>query len=113
MSLADGDDFYLYLETSNNGQAVDVTSDIPVLLIENPPPVPGTAVSAATWGESYYFDGVDWQDLQGFDFGDPALNTSGNFCIKGLTVASAIPEPQTLVLMVIAATALLAWRRGW
>ncbi len=110
VGLTNGDDFYLYLETSNSGQAVDVTSDIPVLLIDDPAPVPDFAVSAATYGESYYFDGTDWLDLQDFDFGDPMLNTSGNFCIKGLTVAVSIPEPQSLVLLVIA-TALLAWRR--
>ena len=74
--LAEGDDFYIYLEFSAGGQPYDRTSIVPVLLdkgcfddIE--------VESASNPGESYYKDGSTWMDL--YDIDDTA-----NFCIKGL-----------------------------
>jgi len=72
-------DFYVYLNLSSGGHAFDRTSEIPVLL--------GTmwyqalVESASQPGESFYFDGSQWQDLY---YDDP----SANFCIKALGQAS-------------------------
>jgi len=81
--LSPGDDFYIYLNLSDGGHPIDRTSIVPVLLssIEKNTLVP----SSASAGESYYFDGVNWQDLQNYSFSDPSWDGTGNFCIKGLT----------------------------
>jgi hypothetical protein len=81
--LSQGDDFYIYLYLSEGGQPIDRTSIVPVLLssIEKNTLVP----SSASVGESYYFDGLNWQDLYNYSFSDPSWNGTGNFCIKGLT----------------------------
>ncbi len=84
--LSAGDDFYIYLYLSHGGQPLDRTSKVSVLL--------GTSAqslivkSSAGAGESYYFDGVRWQDLFDYDFGITAWNSTANFCIKALTTTS-------------------------
>jgi len=84
--LTAGDDFYILVELSAGGQAYDRTSEVETLLGEA---AMGTVVvSAASAGQSYYLDGGVWVDLQGVD-------TTANFCIKGL----AVPGPFTLVWM--------------
>ncbi len=76
LELVAGDDFCIYLELSNGGQAFDRTSEVPVLL--------GTSwyetlvESAAEPGQSYYRSNSEWLDLYDYE------NTA-NFCIKGLT----------------------------
>ena len=105
--LEAGDDFYVYLELSGGGHALDRTSEIPVLLgVSGPEPIPdkfdkggraiweciydrqsdGTIVeSAANPGESYYLSGSTWLDLHDYEFSDPSWNGTANFCIKALT----------------------------
>jgi len=75
VQLTEGDDFYIYLNLSNSEHPIDITSEVPVLLGTNSSRV--TVVSASNPGESYYYDGVNWQDL--YDW-----NNTANFCIKGL-----------------------------
>ncbi|MFO7810607.1 MAG: lectin like domain-containing protein, partial [Candidatus Delongbacteria bacterium] len=78
--LDEGNDFYVYLSFSHGGQPYDRTSDIPVLLGAKSR---ATVRSTASAGESYYYDGVNWVDMQNYD-GDDYPKTS-NFCIKALT----------------------------
>ncbi len=80
--LPAGEDFYVHLELSDGSHAYDCTSDIPVLL--GAPPQKTIVVSAAAPGESYYWNGVEWQDLQGVD-------TTANFCIKALAQHAGAP----------------------
>ncbi len=73
--LTPGDDFYVYLNLSTNEHPIDVTSQVTVLLGSSSSRV--TVKSASNPGESYYYDGVAWQDLYTWD------NTA-NFCMKAL-----------------------------
>jgi hypothetical protein len=76
VGLTTGDDFYIYLQLSQGGQAFDRTSEIPVLLGGKS----GTSViveSTTSPGESYYLHDNTWIDLTHF-------NDTANFCIKGL-----------------------------
>jgi len=101
--LISGQQFCVFLELSQGGQAFDRTSEIPLLLYnKEPEPEPefnfekyletlgksqmqGTIVeSSADGGESYFWNGAEWIDFTN-------INSSANFCIKGLTVS--IPEP--------------------
>ncbi len=77
--LAPGEDFYVYLNLSDGGQPYDRTSEIPVLL--------GAATrtiveSSASPGESFWWDGAAWTDLQEYE--DDPWTGSANFCIKAL-----------------------------
>ena len=78
--LESGNDFYVYLYLSKGGQPYDRTSDIPVLLGSKSRTIVRSTASA---GESYYHDGIEWVDMQGYT-GDDYPGTS-NFCIKALT----------------------------
>ena len=75
VQLMQGNDFYIYLNLSNDEHPIDITSDVPVLLGSDSSRT--IVVSASNPGESYYYDGVTWQDL--YDW-----NNTANFCIKGL-----------------------------
>ena len=75
VQLTEGDDFYIYLNLSNGEHPIDITSDVPVLLGSGSSRT--MVASASNPGESYYYDGVTWQDL--YDW-----NNTANFCIKGL-----------------------------
>jgi len=116
VAMEDGEDFFILVELSNGGQAIDCTSTVPVLL-GAPAVTDGSIVSDAAAGESFYFDGTNWVDLQGLalfleDDDLPARDITGsaNFCIKGLTV---VPEPATIFVMMAAGLpALLKRRRG-
>jgi C1A family cysteine protease len=84
VALSAGDDFYIYLYLSRGGQSFDRTSIVPVLLgaaAQNT-----TVQSSANEGQSYYFDGISWQDLYYYDFVVKDWNGTANFCIKALTV---------------------------
>ncbi|MDA7978651.1 MAG: lectin like domain-containing protein [Pirellulales bacterium] len=86
------EDFYVYLEVSGGGQAIDRTSEIPVLL-GNPGPSGPTVISKANPRESYYHDGSGWRDLYDYKFDNPEWATfdkTANFCIKALGVE--LPE---------------------
>jgi C1A family cysteine protease len=83
VSLAAGDDFYIYLSLSLGGHPYDRTSDVPVLLGSRYRTV---VESSANPDESYYFDNGAWHDFYNYD--DPSgFDNSGNFCIKGLAGA--------------------------
>lgn len=113
VGLAAGDDFYIYLSLSDGGQAIDRTQFVDALL-GAPAVTDNSIVSDAAPGESFFFDGSRWLDLYDYslilDFGGGDIRDvshSLNFTIKGLTTlgldgAPGVPEPNTLVLMVLA-----------
>ena len=77
VGLKYGDDFYIYLELSNGGQAFDRTSEVPVLLITKS--MNNVIVeSKSEPGQSYYLEEENWKDLYNQE-------NSANFCMKGLT----------------------------
>jgi hypothetical protein len=75
VSLANGNDFYIYLDLSHGGHPFDRSSDVPVLLGAD---YRTWVVSDADPDESYYHNGEEWVDLYYY-------NSTANFCIKGLT----------------------------
>jgi len=87
VSLASGDDFYIYLYLETGGHPYDRTSDVPVLLGGDSKAI---VPSSASLGESYYNDGSGWLDF--YDYDDPSgFDHTGNFCIKGLAVELLTP----------------------
>ena len=79
------DDFIIYLQLSDGGQAYDRTSEISVLLTIEA--FNGVIVeSDSSPGQSFYFEDSAWHDLYNFD-------ETANFCIKGLTNAWTPTEP--------------------
>ena len=87
VNIAQGDDFYVYLELSAGGFAYDRTSEVPVLLgASSRTLVP----SSANPEESYYMEDGTWEDFYYYD--DPSgYQNTGNFCIKAL----AVHDPST------------------
>ncbi len=83
VGLKSGDDFYILLSISNGGHAFDRTSDVPVLLGSTGPLV--TVESAASRGQSFYWNNDEWLDLYDFRFDESSWDKTANFCIKGLT----------------------------
>jgi len=73
--LTPGNDFYVYLYLSANEHPIDSTSEVTALLGSSSSYALVKSVSHI--GESYYYDGVEWQDLY-------LWNTTANFCMKGL-----------------------------
>ncbi len=94
LKLKEGVDFFVYLEVSNGGQAIDRTSEIPVLL-GNPGPSGPTVVSIANPKESYYHNGAQWLDLYEYKFDNPdwaTFDKTANFCIKAIGVNIPLEE---------------------
>jgi len=100
--MISGGQFCVFLELSHGGQAFDRTSEIPLLLFEEKPgpeinfekylvtlgksQAQGIVVeSSANGGESFYWNGMKWIDFTN-------INSTANFCMKGLTVP--VPEPR-------------------
>jgi hypothetical protein len=89
----ENDKFYVYVELSAGGHAIDRTSNIPVLL-EGQKGGGGKkpiVISKANAGESYYMDGGEWKDLYDYKFVNPEWATfdhTANFCIKALAVSA-------------------------
>jgi C1A family cysteine protease len=81
LELTAGDDFYVQL-TLTGAQAIDRTSEVPVLLGAK---YRTTVESSAAAGESYYLDNGTWHDLQDYEFDNSDWNGTANFCIKALT----------------------------
>ena len=84
--LQAGNDFYVYLYLSRGGQPFDRTSEVPVLLVDNP--YETIVESSSNPNESFYWDGAQWQDMYYYeDPGGPTNNVNtANLCIKALTM---------------------------
>lgn len=115
VAVMKGETFIVCLELSHGGQAIDRTSEIPVLLTQpdpkkepakqpekkepekKDPEKKGGAkranpivISKANPGESYYFDGKAWCDLYDHRFTNPdwaVFDRTANFCMKALAVS--------------------------
>jgi C1A family cysteine protease len=132
VSLKENDKFYVMVQLSQGGHAIDRTSNIPVLLGDDEQP-PAKAeqppakvdpkvepkkeepkakgkggkggggggkpivISKANPGESFYWNGTAWMDLQEYHFevlpawattANVAFDKSANFCIKALAVSA-------------------------
>ncbi|MBE0662606.1 MAG: T9SS type A sorting domain-containing protein [Bacteroidales bacterium] len=89
--VAEGEDFYVYLQLSDGGYAYDRTSDVPVLLGASYRTI---VPSSASEDQSYYLDKGQWLDFYNFD--DPSgFQNTGNFCVKvlaGVTGLKVTPE---------------------
>jgi Lectin like domain len=82
--------FYIFVEISAGGHAIDRTSEVPILLGQAKQ-VKSTrgpvVVSMASRGESFYHYGREWKDLFDYQFANPAWGTfdgTANFCMKAL-----------------------------
>ncbi len=86
--LTAGDDFYVYLEVSDGGQAYDRTFDSTAQAMPGGGPVRAIVDSTAAPGQSFYWDGSAWQDLYYFEDPNWTLPCQGttNFCMKAIVV---------------------------
>ncbi len=84
VELKAGDDFYIYLELSDGGHPFDRTSEVPVLLGNKYRTI---VESSSNPGESFYREDDIWKDLYEVD-------STANFCMKGLTVGFCIMPNQ-------------------
>jgi hypothetical protein len=82
VSIAEGDNFFVYLSLSMGGIPYDRTSDVPVLLgAASKAIVPSTASEM----QSYYKHQGVWKDF--YFYNDPSgFQNTGNFCIKAIAV---------------------------
>jgi C1A family cysteine protease len=81
-AISEGDDFYLYLQLSDQAYPFDRSSDVPVLLGAQYRTV---VESSANPDESFYQVGNLWLDFYDYAFSQPGWNGTANFCIKALT----------------------------
>lgn len=92
ISIALGDDFYVFLSLSVGGFAYDRTSEVPVLLgASSRVIVPSTSSPE----QSYFSDEGAWTDFYYYNDGSGFENT-GNLCIKALAIhdsATGISDP--------------------
>jgi hypothetical protein len=89
LEILAGNDFYIYLQLSDGGQPYDCTSQLAITLGGLPA---AEITSYAEPGQSYFFNGSEWQDLYEID-------NSANFCIKGMAFELApLPVEITAVL---------------
>jgi len=108
VNVKKGDKFYVYLDLTAGGQAIDRTSEIPVLLEQKKgpggPKGPNggpVVLSKANAGESFYLaqDGT-WKDLYEHKFAAPnwagapglTFDHSANFCMKAMAVSLQRPS---------------------
>ncbi len=101
--LGAGEDFHIYISLSDGGHPLDRTSEVPVLLDSGAPPIiktkAGTLVeSAASPGESHYWNSSAWLDLYDFNFFNPLWDNTANFCIKALSQNLSNTPPSVIVL---------------
>ncbi len=94
--LKANDQFYVYVELSSGGHAIDRTSTVSILLDQKQPlQVAGgkpIVISKAERGESFYHDGRQWLDLYDYQFANPnwgIFDRTANFCMKALAVDGA------------------------
>lgn len=110
-----GNKFYVRVDLSAGGHAIDRTSQIPVLLADPPdiapPPRPAGAAqppgrggargpwvtSKAGPGESFYHDGTGWKDLYEYKFAESKYDRTANVCIKALAVTVEQPAAEKIV----------------
>ena len=101
VSLAQGQDFYIELQTSNGQQACDGNTNVSVVTGGSVDPY---VTTGALPGESYYSNtGVSWTDLQNLD-------PSANFAIDALTI-SGVPEPSSVAMLAVCGLVCVVYRR--
>ncbi len=90
VDLEEGDDFYIYQGVSSGGLAVDMTSQVPLLLdgTRSDPWV----VSRSDADQSFYHEDGIWKDLYGW-------NETSNLCMKGLVSIMHITDPDPGALL--------------
>jgi C1A family cysteine protease len=81
-AIEEGDDFYVYMQLSDDAYPFDRTSDVPVLLGASYRTI---VESSANPDESYYQIGTSWLDFYDYAFNPSSWDGTGNFCVKVLT----------------------------
>lgn len=81
VALQVGQDFFVEVELSDGGHAYDRSSDVPVLLGASYRTI---VESSAASGESYFWNGGGWSDLQ--TYADEPWTGTANVCVKALAV---------------------------
>jgi len=85
ITLTPGLNFVVDLELDHGGQPIDRTSDVPVLLGASYRTI---VESTAAAGESYYWSGGRFEDMQDYDLGQ--WTGTANACIKACVITSGL-----------------------
>ena len=85
VDLDTGEEFFVYVELSDGGHPYDRTSDVPVLLGASYRTI---VESSAAAGESFYWNGSGWTDLQ--LYADEPWTGTANFCLKALSIDTGL-----------------------